>query len=393
MIQIIKRYKFILVLLAVLSTGYLGYKKFFPKKIEEKKQSTVDKNKFTVSEEILKRHPITLVSLKEIAAIDEVALPGRISYDPESMARAGSTVEARIKKVLVREGDRVSQGSPLAILSSVMLGEVEASYVKARASLEALKLQADRAKELFDMKVTSAKDYEFANMQYKTAKTEVETTRIKLENYGLTPAEIAGIERGVYVSSNLVLRSPINGEVTERKAVQGQQVTRNEDLFTIANLTNLMVLLEVYEKDLGMISEGAEAQIYPLGDEKSSGIRGEVAYVGSVLDSIKRTAKLRIMVSNRNGKLKPGQSVTAKVKGMVANSGSEPRKTIPLEAVHEIEGKSFVFLQNEDGSFEATEVIVGDTVGDEVVIKAGIREGAEIVSRGSFILKSEYLKL
>ncbi|WP_000320563.1 efflux RND transporter periplasmic adaptor subunit, partial [Leptospira interrogans] len=118
-----------------------------------------------------------------------------------------------------------------------------------------------------------------------------------------------------------------------------------------------------------------------------------VAYVGSVLDSIKRTAKLRIMVSNRNGKLKPGQSVTAKVKGMVANSGSEPRKTIPLEAVHEIEGKSFVFLQNEDGSFEATEVIVGDTVGDEVVIKAGIREGAEIVSRGSFILKSEYLKL
>ncbi|MGQ2811911.1 efflux RND transporter periplasmic adaptor subunit, partial [Leptospira interrogans] len=362
MIQIIKRYKFILVLLAVLSTGYLGYKKFFPKKIEEKKQSTVDKNKFTVSEEILKRHPITLVSLKEIAAIDEVALPGRISYDPESMARAGSTVEARIKKVLVREGDRVSQGSPLAILSSVMLGEVEASYVKARASLEALKLQADRAKELFDMKVTSAKDYEFANMQYKTAKTEVETTRIKLENYGLTPAEIAGIERGVYVSSNLVLRSPINGEVTERKAVQGQQVTRNEDLFTIANLTNLMVLLEVYEKDLGMISEGAEAQIYPLGDEKSPGIRGEVAYVGSVLDSIKRTAKLRIMVSNRNGKLKPGQSVTAKVKGMVANSGSEPRKTIPLEAVHEIEGKSFVFLQNEDGSFEATEVIVGDTV-------------------------------
>lgn len=78
---------------------------------------------------------------------------------------------------------------------------------------------------------------------------------------------------------------------------------------------------------------------------------------------------------------------------MVANSGSEPRKTIPLEAVHEIEGKSFVFLQNEDGSFEATEVITGDTVGDEVVIKAGIREGAEIVSRGSFILKSEYLKL
>ncbi|MDV6235626.1 efflux RND transporter periplasmic adaptor subunit [Leptospira ellisii] len=393
MISFLNRYKTTIVLLAVLGAGYFGYKKFSSKKAEEKKPVVVNKSRFTVSEEILKRHPLTLVALKEVSAVEEVALPGRISYDPESMARAGSTVEARIQKVLVREGDRVSQGSPLAILSSVMLGEVEASYVKARASLEALKLQADRAKELFDMKVTSAKDYEFANMQYKTARTEVETTRIKLENYGLTPGEIAGIERGVYVSSNLVLRSPITGEVTERKAIQGQQVTRNEDLFTIANLTNLMVLLEVYEKDLGTISEGDDALIYPLGDEKSPGIRGEVAYVGTVLDNVKRTAKIRIMVSNRNGKLKPGQSVTAKVKGMVANAGSEPRRTIPIEAVHEIEGKSMVFLQNEDGSFEAAEVVVGDSVGDEVVIKSGIREGAQVVSRGSFILKSEYLKL
>ncbi|MBM9576394.1 efflux RND transporter periplasmic adaptor subunit [Leptospira sp. 201903070] len=393
MINFLNRYKTTIVLLAVLGAGYFGYKKFFSKRADDKKPVAVSKSRFAVSEEILRRHPLSLVALREIASVDEVALPGRISYDPESMARAGSTVEARIKKVLVREGDRVSQGSPLAILSSVMLGEVEAAYVKARASLEALKLQADRAKELFDMKVTSAKDYEFANMQYKTAKTEVETTRIKLENYGLTPAEIAGIERGVYVSSNLVLRSPINGEVTERKAVQGQQVTRNEDLFTIANLTNLMVLLEVYEKDIGSISEGADAMIYPLGDEKSPGIKGEVAYVGTVLDNVKRTAKLRIMVSNRNGKLKPGQSVTAKVKGIVANTGTEARKTLPLEAVHEIEGKSMVFIQNEDGSFEATEVLIGDTVGDEVIIKSGLREGVQVVSKGSFILKSEYLKL
>ncbi|PJZ53242.1 efflux RND transporter periplasmic adaptor subunit [Leptospira adleri] len=393
MINFLNRYKTTIVLLAVLGAAYFGYKKFFSKKADEKKPVAVSKSRFTVSEEILKRHPLSVVTLREVASVDEVALPGRISYDPESMARAGSTVEARIKKVLVREGDHVSQGSPLAILSSVMLGEVEASYVKARASLEALKLQADRAKELFDMKVTSAKDFEFANMQYKTAKTEVETTRIKLENYGLTPGEIAGIERGVYVSSNLVLRSPINGEVTERKAIQGQQVTRNEDLFTIANLTNLMVLLEVYEKDIGSISEGASAMIYPLGDEKSPGIKGEVAYVGTVLDNVKRTAKLRIMVSNRNGKLKPGQSVTAKVKGIVANTGSEARKTLPLEAVHEIEGKSMVFVQNDDGSFEATEVLTGETVGDEVIIKSGLRDGAQVVSRGSFILKSEYLKL
>ncbi|TGK15214.1 efflux RND transporter periplasmic adaptor subunit [Leptospira fluminis] len=391
MTAILQRYKMIVFLIVLVSGAAYGYRHFYKKK-PEKNLAQESKSFFKVSDEILKRHPVTFVSLKEVSRFEELALPGRITYDPESMARVGSTVEAKIKKVLVREGDRVSQGSPLAILSSVQLGEVEAAYVKARASLEALKLQADRAKELFEMKVTAAKEYELATMQYKTAKTEAETTRIKLENYGLTPSEIEGIERGVYVSSNLVLRSPINGEVTERKAIIGQQTSRNEELFTIANLNNLWVLLDVYEKDLGGVNEGAQATIYPFGTEESTKIQGRVAYVGAVLDSVKRTAKIRIMVSNRGGKLKPGQTVTAKVAGLVVSTGDGKRRMLPLEAVHEIEGRSVVFVHHDDGRFEAVNVVVGDIIEDDIIILSGVSEGAQVASKGSFVLKSEYLR-
>ncbi|EPG75140.1 efflux transporter, RND family, MFP subunit [Leptospira fainei serovar Hurstbridge str. BUT 6] len=388
---ILQRYKLLVFMIVLVSGAAYGYKQYYKKK-PDKKITAESRNFFSVPEEILKRHPLTFVSLKEVSQFEELALPGRITYDPESMARVGSTVEAKIKKVLVREGDRVNQGSPLAILSSVQLGEVEAAYVKARASLEALKLQADRAKELFEMKVTSAKEYELATMQYKTAKTEVETTRIKLENYGLTPSEIEGIERGVYVSSNLVLRSPINGEVTERKAIIGQQTSRNEELFTVANLNNLWVLLDVYEKDLEGVREGAQATIYPFGNEESTKIQGRVAYVGAILDSVKRTAKIRIMVSNRGGKLKPGQTVTAKVAGLVVSKGEGKRKMLPLEAVHEIEGRSVVFVHHDDGTFEALDVVTGDTIGEDVIILSGLQDGIQVVSKGSFVLKSEYLK-
>ncbi|TGK04984.1 efflux RND transporter periplasmic adaptor subunit [Leptospira semungkisensis] len=392
MISIFQKNKILIVAALLIASGIYGYK-YFSKKKPEKKAVEESKNVFSVPEDVLKRHPLTYVALKEVSQFEELALPGRITYDPESMAKVGSQVEARIKKVLVKEGDRVSQGSPLAILSSIQLGEVEASYVKARASLDALKLQADRAKELFEMKVTSAKEYELATMQYKTAKTEAETTRIKLDNYGLTPSEIEGIERGIYVSSNLILRSPINGEVTERRAILGQQVTRNEELFTIANLTHLWVLLDVYEKDLGGVREGAQATIFPLGDEQSTvQISGKVGYVGTVLDNVKRTAKLRIMVSNKGGKLKPGQTVTAKVAGLVVSTGEGKRKMVPLEAVHEIEGKSFVFVPLGEDTFEAVNVIVGDTIEDDVVILGGLPEGAKVVSKGSFVLKSEFLK-
>ncbi|TGK05988.1 efflux RND transporter periplasmic adaptor subunit [Leptospira selangorensis] len=387
-----QKYKVLIVLALGITIAFFGFK-YFSKKKPEKKITEENKNVFTVPEDVIRRHPLTYVGLKEVSQFEELALPGRITYDPESMAKVGSQVEARIKKVLVKEGDKVSQGSPLAILSSIQLGEVEAAYVKARASLDALKMQADRAKELFEMKVTSAKEYEFATMQYKTAKTEVETTRIKLDNYGLTPSEIEGIERGIYVSSNLILRSPINGEVTERKAVLGQQINRNEELFTIANLNHLWVLLDVYEKDLGGVREGAQATIFPLGDEHSSvQIQGKVGYVGTVLDNIKRTAKLRIMVSNKGNKLKPGQTVTAKVAGLVVSTGGGKRKMIPLEAVHEIEGKFFVFIPHGEGSFEAVNVIVGDTIEDDIIILGGLPDGAEVVSKGSFVLKSEFLK-
>ncbi|MCW7470324.1 efflux RND transporter periplasmic adaptor subunit [Leptospira kanakyensis] len=379
------------ILVLVGSLAYFGYTKFFGagKKTEA---LTDDKSKFVISQEIQKNHPFSLVYLEEKALEEELQLPGTVSYDMNSVAKVGSRVSGRIVQVFVKEGEHVKKSTALASIQSVELGTTEANYLKARARLEALKVQADRAKDLYERKVTSAKEYEMSLMDYKSVKAEMETSRNALENLGLNESEIANLEAGKYNSKNLYIRTPISGTVTEREAIIGQAVNARDNLFTVADLSVLWINLEVYEKDLASIRVGNEAKVIPIGSKDDS-LKAVVSHVGDVIDPIKKTAEIRLEVRNSRGRLRPGQSVTATVVGAMVESSVNKAKVIPADCIHKIEGENFVFVRNTDGSFSAKKVGIGKTYDHWVEITSGVESGEAIVEEGSFVLKSEYLKL
>ncbi|EKJ84968.1 cobalt-zinc-cadmium efflux system membrane fusion protein [Leptospira meyeri] len=379
------------ILVLVGSLTYFGYTKFFGsgKKTEA---LTEDKSKFIISQEIQKNHPFSVVYLEEKALEEELQLPGTVSYDMNSVAKVGSRVSGRIVQVFVKEGEHVKKSTALASIQSVELGTTEANYLKARARLEALKVQADRAKDLYERKVTSAKEYEMSLMDYKSVKAEMETSRNALENLGLNEVEIANLEAGKYNSKNLYIRTPISGTVTEREAIIGQAVNARDNLFTVADLSVLWINLEVYEKDLASIRMGNEAKVIPIGSKDDS-LKAVVSHVGDVIDPIKKTAEIRLEVRNSKGKLRPGQSVTATVVGAMVESSVNKAKVIPADCIHKIEGENFIFVRNSDGSFSAKKVGVGKMYDHWVEITNGVESGEAIVEEGSFVLKSEYLKL
>ncbi|TGL90900.1 efflux RND transporter periplasmic adaptor subunit [Leptospira congkakensis] len=379
------------ILVLVGSLAYFGYSKFFGagKKTEA---LTDDKSKFIISQEIQKNHPFSLVYLEEKALEEELQLPGTVSYDMNSVAKVGSRVSGRIVQVYVKEGEHVKKSTALASIQSVELGTTEANYLKARARLEALKVQADRAKDLYERKVTSAKEYEMSLMDYKSVKAEMETSRNALENLGLNESEIANLEAGKYNSKNLYIRTPISGTVTEREAIIGQAVNARDNLFTVADLSVLWINLEVYEKDLASIRVGNEAKVIPIGSKDDS-LKAVVSHVGDVIDPIKKTAEIRLEVRNSKGRLRPGQSVTATVVGAMVESSVNKAKVIPADCIHKIEGENFIFVRNTDGSFSAKKVGVGKTYDHWVEVTTGVESGEAIVEEGSFVLKSEYLKL
>ncbi|MBL0954214.1 MAG: efflux RND transporter periplasmic adaptor subunit [Leptospira sp.] len=387
----LKKIRNISILLLLGSVLYFGYTKFFGtgKKTEA---LTEDKSKFIISNEIQKNHPFSVVYLQERALEEELQLPGTVSYDMNNVAKVGSRVNGRIVQVFVKEGEYVKKSTALASIQSVDLGTTEAAYLKARARLEALKVQADRAKDLYERKVTSAKEYEMSLMDYKSVKAEMETSRNALENLGLNETEIANLEAGKYNSKNLYIRTPISGTVTEREAIIGQAVNARDNLFTVADLSVLWINLEVYEKDLASIRVGNEAKVIPIGSKDES-LKAVVSHVGDVIDPVKKTAEIRLEVRNSKGRLRPGQSVTATVVGAMVTSSVNKAKVIPSNCIHKIEGENFIFVRNPDGSFSAKKIGIGKTYDNWVEVTDGVGSGEAIVEEGSFVLKSEYLKL
>jgi cobalt-zinc-cadmium efflux system membrane fusion protein len=385
------RISIIAVLIAV--SGYAFFKWFGKSDDSDPSKASSKEKQIVVPSEILENHPIETVKMKIEGEFEQVNLPGTVSYDLAKMARVGSRVPGRIVSIYVNEGDYVKKGQLVFSIQSVELGEMESLYRKSAARREALMLQAERAKELYEKKVTSAKEYELAMMDYKTVKTELETSRSALENYGLNTAEIESLLVGKSYSLHLPIRSPISGSVTERNAILGQAVSVRDNLFTVADLSTLWILLDVYEKDLNQIRIGAEADVKAVGNEGDM-IHAKVAHVGETIDPIKRTAEIRLLVKNAKGRLRPGQSISAVVQGMVSTQGEKEKfYTIPEKCVHKVEGDTIVFLRLEDGTFVARKVSVGRLIDDRVEILSGVDANDVIVSEGSFLLKSEYLKI
>jgi cobalt-zinc-cadmium efflux system membrane fusion protein len=379
------------VLFGVIFIYSMVSKKNMANKKKEELEKVENTRKIIIPPEVLKNYPLSFTKIKERGFNEEIVLPGKVSFDLEKVAEVGSRVQGRIIQVFVKEGDMVVKSAPLASISSIELGAAESNYLKSLARLDTLKIQMERVSELFEKKIISAKEFEMTNVEYRTIKTEMETSYNTLIVYGLNAAEIKSLEKGKHSPSELILRSPIGGTVTERKAVNGQSVNKDNNLFIVANLTKLWILLDVYEKDLYSVKMNAKAVVITLGNRTET-VEAKVAHVSEVIDPIKHTAEIRLEVDNHEFKLKPGQTVSAKVQGLISESESKRIMVVPSDAVHKIEGKSIVFTANADGSFEAREVEVGDTIDDDIEIRSGLDIDMNIVSEGSFVLKSEYLK-
>lgn len=360
-----------------------------PQTIQKKTSNT--SRKIFLSKDILTNYDFLTTQLETKAESEEIILPGKVSYDLENLAEVSARMDGRIVRVYVKEGDNLKAGMPLASITSVELGMQAEKFLKAKAKLETAKLQSERAKELFNQKIIPAKEYEKAYTQFKTIKTEVETGKNSLMIYGFTAKQIDLISQGKLNYKNIILWTPISGTVTYRNAVMGKSISSGDKLFVVANLSKLWILLNVYEKDLASVEINSKAIIYPLAD-KTKIIKAKVAHVGSVVDPQSHTATIRLEVRNKDRKLKPGQTVSAKVFGLVSNLQTKKISVLPGKAIHTVEGKNIVFVKNSDNSFEAREVEIGRTVNNDIEIISGISGKDNVVIENSFVLKSEYLK-
>jgi cobalt-zinc-cadmium efflux system membrane fusion protein len=299
----------------------------------------------------------------------EVTANGTVSPDVNRTIHVTSLGGGRVVDLKVKLGDAVVKGQTLLVISSPDLSGAFSDYQKAKAD-EVLSHKAlDRSQMLYDRGAIAAKDLEAAQDQEDKAKVDLETADHHVRILGGDPAR---------PSTLIELKAPVVGTIVEQN-VAGSEGIKSLDntpnLFTIANLAEVWVVCDVFENDLGEVhlQDAAEIHLNAFPDRV---FRGKVADISRVLDPNTRSAKVRIVLPNGDGALRPGMFALAKFRSRRLTD----RVVVPSTAIMRLHDKDWVFRKEGDKQFRKITVQADGLAPDGMQeIRDGLKPGDEVV--------------
>jgi Cu(I)/Ag(I) efflux system membrane fusion protein len=215
------------------------------------------------------------------------------------------------------------------------------------------------------------------------AEAMLSATRGRLRHWDVPEETIAAIEKSGEIRRVITVNAPRDGTVLTRAAVPGMMVEPKMALYTIADLSRVWVIADVYEFEAPAVHVGQTAWFAPVGS-KAREIEATVAFVAPTVDPKTRTVKVRLDVPNDAGELRPGAY------GMVRLDIAVPEGiVVSSDAVIDTGDRTIVFIDRGNGLFEPRGVKLGARVGDRVHVAEGLKEGESVVTRAQFLLDSE----
>jgi RND family efflux transporter MFP subunit len=186
-------------------------------------------------------------------------------------------------------------------------------------------------------------------------------------------------------ASDYVLRAPIAGTVVTRDVDVGNAVgaDQGQPVITIADLSTVWVVADVYENDLPYVHMGQTAHL-DLPALAGRRYEGRVASLGSVVDASTRTARARVELSNADGALRPGMFAE-----MVVDAPEPASATVPTSALLVRRDETFLFVETSKGRFAQRKVRTGAQTGDHIALLDGVKPGERVVTRGAILLDAE----
>jgi membrane fusion protein, heavy metal efflux system len=365
-----------------------------PEKNGEAKPSAAEERREDVVE--LSPEAIQAASIESTPAAlrrfgGEIRATAVVKPNQNRLAHVAPRISGRIVEVKALLGDIVEQGQTLARLDSLELGEKKSAFLQARTSLEVARRNYEREKRLFGKQISSEKEYVEAKGEFERSEALYHATREALRLVGIPDEEIEKITWGGKREplSRFPLVAPFPGTVVEQHATLGELSRPEDTLYTIADLTTLWIVIDVFEKQFAHVAIGQKAAVtikaYP-----GERFTGTITYLGQFLDEKTRATQARVEVENRDGRLRPGMFATASI----ATAPAEGPETIavPSEAIQRIHGKPVAFVEEKPGRYAIRQLAVGEDSGADVQVVSGLAAGERVVTRGGFYLKSTLLK-
>jgi membrane fusion protein, heavy metal efflux system len=363
MIRLLGRDHALVVLLVLIAIGCSDNPKAAPTKAEV----TVDPNTVTV------QHPELFV----LAAVETRALPsvlnvnGSVSPDVTRTIHVTSQGSGRVTDLRVKLGDLVHRGQVLLSIYSADLAGAFSDYQKALADERLAKRALDRAQLLYSHGALAQKDLEVAQDAEDKATVDLQNTQHRVKLLGGDPD---------HPSTLIELRAPVSGTIVEQNVAGFEGVKsldNSPNLFTIADLSQVWVVCDVYENDLGEVHLGDSSEIR-LNAFPDRVFQGKIADISRVLDPNTRSAKVRIVLSNPEGIFRPGMFAVATFRSRKL----QERLVLPSTAVMRLQDKDWVFRKEAANRFRRLEVhSLGTTPDGMQEISNGVKPGDQVVAQ------------
>ncbi|HEU5451133.1 MAG TPA: efflux RND transporter periplasmic adaptor subunit [Terriglobales bacterium] len=321
---------------------------------------------------------VQLVTLQTTDMQRVLQLPGTVAYNQFTTTPVISQVSGKVGRIVVVPGQTVKAEEPLLYVSSPDFAQLRSSYIKARDAHELAHKNYVRSQDLYQHHAIAERDVQAAESAEVQAQADLEAAEQSLRIVGANPDSIMRA-RGAEVA----VTAPIAGEVVERLVAPGQLLQGgNTQCFTISNMSNVWVMVNVYQEDLQYVHVGDPAAI--RSDAYPNTFHGKISYLGAALDPATRTLQARVVTDNPGEKLKKDMYVTVTVvAGTIRNTLAVPDAAVLRDA----ENEPFVYVEAAPGQFAQRSVKLGQAYGGKTQVVAGLQAGDKVVGDGSLFLQ------
>ena len=314
----------------------------------------------------------SLVQASTQQRFNTLSVTGSVNPDVSRELPVLSLANGRVVNLRVRLGDTVKKGQPIMDVQSPDVSTAFASYIKAVSDEHLAHVTLERDKLLYDKGAIAQTQLEAAEDGEQDATADLKASEQQLR--------ILGVDKNK-PGDTVTIYAPTSGVIITQNATAaaaaGVTYAGSTGSLTIADLSHIWVVCDVYENDLASVHLGDQAEIR-LSAYPGRVLHGTVSDIGAVLDPSIRTAKVRIQVQNPEGILRLGMFATATLQSRKEATVI----TVPGNAILHLHDQAFVFVPvNSTGTFRTVTVKTGETLpGNFVEVTSGLSAGQTVVA-------------
>jgi membrane fusion protein, heavy metal efflux system len=309
---------------------------------------------------------------------------GAVDFDNDQATSVIAPISGPVTRLLVSPGDKVKKGAPLAMVDSSDFAAATSAYSKALATARNARRLSDMDQDLLQHNGVSQREADQAKTDAANAEADRDAALQTLASLNIDPQALKDIQDGRPVSHiQGMIRAPIAGTVAERLITPGQLLQAGTTpSFTIADLSRVWVMAQVFGSDLAAISVGDQSEV--VTGMASRNLSGRVDNISAVVNPDTRSVQVRVAVDNPQDLLKKQMYVRVLIHSRQESDGL----LIPVSAIlRDDENLPFVYVALRDSSFARRHVSLGYRTGEQYDIPSGLKAGDRVVTDGGLFVQ------